>query len=121
MSLTIPVLEQWTWPWAAWTLHAAYLISGLLIAVHYLPQVHRAWRFPEATAAAQSLTTWTVWTLCRVVAFTYGIFVLHDLVFLLVVGADIAGRLTMVVLIVRANAIARGIATLSARMRPQRS
>lgn len=29
----------------------------------------------------------SVWTLCRVVAFTYGMFVLHDLVFLVVVGA----------------------------------
>lgn len=107
MPLTVPVLESWTWPWPAWTLHAAYLISGALIAAHYWPQLQRAWRFPAATAAAQSLSTWSVWTLCRVVAFTYGVFVLHDLVFLAVVGADILGRLAMVGLILRARAFVR--------------
>lgn len=105
MPLTIPVLESWTWPWPTWMLHVAYLLSGLLIAVHYLPQLRRAWRFPAATLAAQSLSTWSVWTLCRGVAFTYGVFVLHDLVFLLVVGADLFGRFAMVTLIVRARAI----------------
>lgn len=110
MVLTIPVLEHWTWPWPPWTLHAAYLISGLLIALHYAPQIRRAWRHPAATAAAQSLLTWTVWTLCRAVAFTYGVFILHDLVFLVVVGADMLGRVTMVLLIVRARAITHGAA-----------
>ena len=109
MTLTVPVLEHWSWPWATWTLHAAYMLSGLLIAAHYAPQIRRAWHFPAATAAAQSLSTWTVWTLCRAVAFTYGVFVLHDLVFLIVVGADILGRLTMVVLIVRAQIFTRHV------------
>lgn len=68
MSLTRPVLEHWAWPWAPWTLHALYLFSGMLIAAHYVPQLQRAWRFPAATAAAQSLSTWIVWTLCRAVA-----------------------------------------------------
>ena len=105
MPATQPVLESCTWPWPIWTLHAAYLLSGLLIAVHYVPQLRRAWQFPEATLAAQSLCTWSVWTLCRAVAFTYGIVVLHDLVFLLVVGADMLGRLAMVALILRAHAV----------------
>jgi hypothetical protein len=47
----------------------------------------------------------SVWTLCRVVAFTYGMFVLHDLVFLVVVGADLFGRFAVATLIVRARAI----------------
>lgn len=109
MSLTIPVFEHWTWPWAPWTLHALYLFSGMMIALHYLPQLRRAWRFPAATAAAQSLLTWTVWTLCRAVALLYCVFVLHDLVFLIVVSADILGRLAMVMLIVRARVITRGM------------
>src|SRR5688572_17102992 len=108
MPATQPVLESCTWPWPIWTLHAAYLLSGLLIAVHYVPQLRRAWQFPEATLAAQSLSTWAVWTLCRAVAFTYGVVVLHDLVFLLVVGADMLGRLAMVALILRAHAISAG-------------
>ena len=73
-----------------------------------VPQLRRAWQFPEATLAAQSLSTWSVWTLCRAVAFTYGVVVLHDLVFLLVVGADMLGRLAMVALILRAHAISAG-------------
>lgn len=105
MPLTIPVLESWTWPWPILTLHMAYLLSGLLIAVNYVPQMLRAWRFPAATLTAQSLAAWSIWTLCRAVAFTYGVFVVHDLVFLLVVGADLFGRVAIVVLIVRARAI----------------
>lgn len=106
MSLTVPVLESWTWPWSVTTLHAAYLLSGLLIALHYCPQLRRAWRFPEATLVAQSLSTWAVWTACRGVALAYGLFVIHDLVFLLVVGADMLGRLAMLGTIVRAHVIA---------------
>jgi hypothetical protein len=112
MPLTIPVLESWTWPWSTLTLHVAYLLSGLLIAVNYVPQLRRAWNYPEATIAAQSLSSWSVWTLCRAVAFTYGMFVLHDLVFLIVVGADMFGRFAVVMLIVRAHAIASGIALI---------
>jgi hypothetical protein len=80
--------------------------------VNYVPQLRRAWNYPEATIAAQSLSSWSVWTLCRAVAFTYGMFVLHDLVFLIVVGADMFGRFAVVMLIVRAHAIASGIALI---------
>ncbi len=67
--------------------------------------LRRAWQHPAATATAQPLLTWSVWTLCRAVAFVYGLFVLHDLVFLTVVGTDLLGRLGVAVLIVRARAI----------------
>ena len=116
--MTIPILESWAWPWPIATLHAAYLLSGLLIAVHYVPQLRRAWRFPAETRAAQSLATWTVWTICRAVAFTYGVFVLHDLVFLLVVGADLCGRFAIVALIVRAHAMPAAGARAERRPRP---
>ena len=62
---------------------------------------------PAATAVAQPLSTWTVWTACRLVAFTYGMFILHDLVFLVVTGADVLGRLSMAGLIVRARRLER--------------
>jgi hypothetical protein len=57
MPLHIPVLESWAWPWSIWTLHLAYLSSGPIIAVHYIPLLKRAWRFPAATATAQCLLT----------------------------------------------------------------
>jgi hypothetical protein len=116
VTLTLPIFEDWTWPLAAWTLHALYLASGILIALHYAPQIRLAWLNHAATAVAQSLSTWITWTLCRVVAFTYGVFVLHDLVFLIVVGADILGRLAMVGLIMRARLLARGISPLGSSM-----
>jgi hypothetical protein len=113
MSLTIPVLEHWSWPWPMSTLYAAYLLSGALIALHYVPLLRRAWQFPQATLAAQSLSTWSMWTMCRAVAVAYGIFVVHDLIFLVVVCADMLGRMAMVGLIVRAHAIT-GRITLAA-------
>lgn len=93
-----------TSPSSVAALEAAYLVSGLVIAVHYVPLLRRAWLHPAATAEAQSLLTWAVWTVCRVIAFAYGWFVLHDVVFLIVVGADLVGRWLMAVLIVRARA-----------------
>ena len=92
-----------TWPLPVATLHWAYLLSGLLIAAHYVPLLRRAWHHPEATATAQSLLTWVTWTACRVVACLYGVFVLHDLLFVLVVGADVVGRFAMAALILRAR------------------
>lgn len=101
--LRIQVLQWVEWPLPEITLHWAYLLSGLLIASHYLPLLKRAWQQPAATAIAQPLSTWAVWTLCRMVAFAYGLCILHDLVFMIVVGADIAGRFAMATLILRAR------------------
>lgn len=103
MPMTVPVLETWIWPWPIWTLHLAYLFSGLLFALHYLPQIRLAWHHPGATRTAQSLVTWFVWTLCRVVGLAYGVYVVHDLFFVLVISADLLGRFVMVALIARAN------------------
>lgn len=105
--LRIEAFPDAVWPWSIETLHWAYLISGLLIVAHYGPLLRRAWLHTEATATAQSLLTWSVWTACRLVAFSYGVFVLHDAVFLTVVGADVTGRLAMAVLIVRARHLHR--------------
>jgi len=96
-------------------LHLAYLLAAMLVAVHYIPQIQRCWRFPAATLTAHSLSTWSVWTLCSAVSCTYGLFVLHNLVFLIVVSADFVGRLTMVILIVRAHVVARRHAAGHAR------
>ena len=114
MSLTLPVLESWTWPWPVWTLNLVYLASGLVIAAHYVPLLQRAWRFPVAAATVHSLLTWSVWTLCRAIAFVYGVFMVRELVFLLVVGADLFARLAVAALIVRARALSSGI-----RLHPQ--
>lgn len=103
----IDFLTELTWPWSNASLHWAYLMSGLVIAAQYLPLLRRAWGQPQATATAQSLQTWAVWTGCRMVAFVYGLFILHDLLFLRVVGLDLLGRCTMALLILRARWIVR--------------
>lgn len=103
----IEFLAHLNWPWSAASLHWAYLMSGLIIAAQYLPLLRRAWGQPEATATAQSLQTWAVWTGCRIVAFVYGLFALHDLLFVLVVGLDLLGRGAMAVLILRARWLVR--------------
>lgn len=105
--MRIEVLPDLTWPFPPFTLQWAYLVAGLLIASHYVPLLKRAWFHPAAAAVAQPLSTWAVWTACRLVAFTYGMFILHDLVFLVVTGADVLGRLSMAVLIVRAHRLER--------------
>ena len=99
----IDAFQLATWALPIATLHWAYLVSGFLIAAHYVPMLRRAWTHVEATATAQSLHTWAMWTACRVVACLYGIFVVHDLLFVLVVTADVIGRFAMAALIVRAR------------------
>lgn len=103
MMSSLVVLEHWSWPWAPWTLHAAYLLAALLVAVHYVPQLRCAWRHPDATRTAHSLRTWAVWSICSAVSCAYGVFVLHNAVFLMVVSADFLGRFGMVLLILRAR------------------
>lgn len=105
--LRIEAFPHAVWPLPIETLHWAYLLSGLLIAAHYAPLLQRAWRHVEATATAQSLSTWAVWTGCRAVALAYGVFVVHDLLFVCVVGADVCGRLAMAALILRARMYVR--------------
>jgi hypothetical protein len=107
--MKIEFLPDLTWPFPSLTLHWAYLVAGLLIASHYVPLLKRAWFHPAATAIAQPLSTWAVWTACRLVAFTYGMFILHDLVFLIVTGADVLGRPAMAFLIVRARRLERSV------------
>jgi hypothetical protein len=109
MSVTLPVLQSWTWPWPIWTLNLVYLATGLVIAAHYVPLLRRAWLFPVAAATVHPLLSWSVWTLCRAIALVYGIFVVREPVFLLVVGADLFGRLAVAALIVRARVLSSGI------------
>jgi len=96
-------------------LQVTYLLCGLLMAVNYVPQLWRAWRFPAATVMAQSLSSWSMWTVCRAIAFAYGAFVLHDVVLLVVVGIDIVGRFCIVMLIVRAHTLDFGTMLIDGR------
>ena len=83
-----------------------YLCSGFVMAGSYAPQVLRAWRHPVATAIAQSLSSWLLWTACRTVALVYGMFIVRDVLFVLSIGLDLAGRVALVVAMLRARRVA---------------
>ncbi|MEO7335202.1 MAG: hypothetical protein ABIV63_01360 [Caldimonas sp.] len=83
-------------------LSAGYLASGFVMAGIYVPQLVRGWRNPRATVLAQSLSSWTVWAACRVVALLYGCLVIGDPLFILAVGLDLLGRLAVLAVLLRA-------------------
>jgi hypothetical protein len=83
-------------------LSAGYLLSGFVMAGIYVPQLVRGWRHPGATVVAQSLSSWTVWAACRVVALLYGCLVIGDPLFILAVGLDLLGRIAVLAVLLRA-------------------
>ena len=83
-------------------LSAGYLVSGFVMAGIYLPQLVRGWRNPHATVIAQSLTSWSVWAGCRVVALLYGCLVIGDPLFVLAVSLDLLGRFAVLAVLLRA-------------------
>jgi len=87
-------------------LRAVYFGSGFVIAGSYVPQVLRAWRHPVATAIAQSLSSWLLWSACRFVALVYGVVVVHDALFIAAIGLDLAGRAALLVAMLRARRVA---------------
>jgi hypothetical protein len=83
-------------------LSAGYLVSGFVMAGIYLPQLVRGWRYPHATAIAQSFSSWMVWAACRAVALLYGCLVIGDPLFILAVSLDLLGRLAVLAVLLRA-------------------
>ena len=87
-------------------LRSVYFCSGFIIAGSYVPQVLRAWRHPVATAIAQSLSSWLLWSACRFVALVYGMVVVRDELFIAAIGLDLAGRAALLVAMLRARRVA---------------
>lgn len=85
-----------------------YFCSGFVMAGSYVPQVVRAWRHPVATAIAQSLSSWLLWTACRFVALLYGLVIVGDGLFIAAIGFDLAGRVALLVAMLRARRVAAG-------------
>ena len=87
-------------------LRGVYFCSGFIMAGSYVPQFVRAWRYPVATAIAQSLSSWLLWTVCRFVALVYGMVVVHDVLFIAAIGLDLAGRVVLLMAMLRARRVA---------------
>ena len=89
--------------WSPTWLQAAYLLTGLIAAIGYVPQILLGWRQPRATALAQSVTSWTLWTACRLVALAYCVVQVGDALLVIAVGLDAAGRLAVLLILLRAR------------------
>lgn len=80
-------------------LQPLYVASGLLMASGYGPQLWRLLRYPEASALACPVSSWMLWTACRVVALAYCALAVRDTWLVLGVGLDVAGRLLVLALL----------------------
>jgi len=83
-------------------LSAGYLVLGLRHGRHLSAAARSRLAEPPGDRIAQSLSSWTVWAACRVVALLYGCLVIGDPLFILAVGLDLLGRLAVLAVLMRA-------------------
>lgn len=82
-------------------LQQLYLLSGFIVVMGYGPQLRRLVLHPDAGAKACPLSSWLLWTACRVVALLYCSVAVGDAALALIVGLDVAGRAAVLVLLLR--------------------
>jgi hypothetical protein len=91
-------------PFLAELLSASYLVSGLAFAAVYVPRVRRMLVDDRATTRSHSLCAEALWTLCRLVTLAYVAVVAGQPLITLSVSLDLAGRLAMLAVLLRARA-----------------
>lgn len=84
-------------------LSASYLAAGLAVAAVYVPRVRCMLADDHATARSHSLGAETLWTLCRLITLAYVAAIAQQPLITLSVGLDVAGRVAMLIVIVRAR------------------
>lgn len=85
-------------------LQGLYLASGLVLLVGYGPQLRQLMLHPDAGVKACPLSSWLLWTGCRVVALMYCAGVVRDVALTVIVGLDVGARLAVLLLLARARA-----------------
>lgn len=85
-------------------LSASYLIAGLTFAAVYVPRVRCMLTDDLATTRSHSFCAEALWTLCRLVTLAYVAAVAAQPLITLSVSLDLAGRVAMLVVLVRARA-----------------
>lgn len=75
-------------------LKMAYLMSGFLIVVMYVPQIIKLLN-DNTGAYSISLTSWASWAALRLPAFIYALVILNDFIMLSITLGDIIGRITV--------------------------
>lgn len=87
--------------WLQWL----YMASGFVLVMGYGPQLRRLVLHPEAGATACPMSSWLLWTACRVVALMYSACAVRDMALTLIVGLDVVGRAAVLVLLVRVHCL----------------
>ena len=85
-------------------LQGLYLASGLVVVVGYGPQLRQLVLHPDAGVKACPLSSWLLWTSCRVVALLYCAVGVRDVALTLIVSLDVGARLAVLLLLARAHA-----------------
>lgn len=75
-----------------------YAIVGIISLFGYWPQI-KLLLVSKRAPTEISIKTWTLWTLENVVALSYGIFCLNDLIFCLLTGLDLFLTSTIIALV----------------------
>lgn len=88
-------------------LQLLYVASGFVLVMGYGPQLRRLVLHPEAGAIACPMSSWLLWTACRVVALVYSACAVRDAALTLIVSLDVAGRAAVLALLVRVHWIRR--------------
>jgi len=83
-----------------------YSLSGVLVALFYLPQLRAVWK-GSGDARDVSLCTWAGWTLAALVATLYSAIVARDGAFIAVSTANLAGCACVTAIVVRKRRQAR--------------
>ncbi len=80
-----------------------YIASGVVLVMGYGPQLRRLLMHPDAGVKACPLSSWLLWTACRVVALAYSACAVRDAALTLIVSLDVAGRAAVLALLLRAH------------------
>ncbi len=84
-------------------LSATYLVAGLAFAAVYVPRVRRMLVDDLATARSHSVCAEALWASCRLVTLAYVAAVAQQPLITLSVSLDLAGRLAMLAVVLRAR------------------
>ncbi len=78
-------------------LTVAYAAGGVVTFIGFIPTMVDLWH----KKCSANLATYGIWTVTTLLAFLYGLFVLHNLVFNLVVGLQLLASLAVLILRLR--------------------
>lgn len=73
------------------TLSLLYSLNGMIIGAAFLPQIVALVR-DQSGAVSTSITSWFIFTLVSAISLAYGVFKLHDTLFIACSAVSVAGN-----------------------------